>query len=169
MSGQARIHEPAAGGRLVPTTSSTGVVDDPHVSQVSTAPASPEALLAGVFLGALSAVLAVLALGYGIGDVLRQWTAAGCFLLVWAVASWLLTHDTGRVLVVVRRGFLLGVIEWAALAVRWSGGEVADGRPLAALLSGGTPSVLTWLCLVGFVFTWLASRSPYSELESDRP
>ncbi len=169
MSGQARIHERAAGGRLVPTAPPTSVADDPHVSQVSTAPASPEALLAGVFLGAVAAVLAVLALGFGVGDVLREWSAAGCFLLVWAVASWGLSHDTGRVLVVVRRGFLLGTVQWAALAVRWSGGEVSDGRPLAALISGGTPAVLTWLCLAGFVLCWLASRSPYRELESDRP
>ncbi len=135
--------------------------DDPYVTRVSTAPASPESLLLGVALGALASFLALLSLDLGPGDILRGFVPAASFIGLWTVAAWFLTRETGRVLVVLRRGFFLGALQWALLTVL---------TPKAAgdLIEGVLPWVLLGICVVGSATCWAFSRSPYAELGSDR-
>ena len=150
-----------------------------HVSLVASGPASPEALLVGVVLGALSAMLVVFAFGYSPGDVLRSWSPGMLFAGAWISSIWLLTKDTGRVLVVMRRGFILGALQWAVLTLEWSGSTangVADSAitPAAgvlwpSILMQNASSTLVCVCVIGFVSCWLFTRSPYRELGTNRP
>jgi len=150
-----------------------------QVSLVASGPASPEALLVGVVLGALSAMLVVFAFGYSPGDVLRGLSPGMLFAGVWISSIWLLTKDTGRVLVVMRRGFILGALQWAVLTLEWSGSTanaVVDGAiaPAAgvswpSMLMQNASSILVCVCVIGFVSCWLFTRSPYRELGTNRP
>lgn len=153
-------------------------VDDSHVSLVASAPSSPEAILIGVALGALSALLVMLACGYGPGDVLRGLGPAALFLCTWISSTWLLTHDTGRVLVVLRRGCLMGALLWGVLAIQWSdvaqfetgrGGATPGADPYPTQLMSDVSSILVWVCVAGFALCWLSTRSPHAELETNRP
>jgi hypothetical protein len=180
MSGQIPWRQSAGGGQLAPpqsTVPSLDQVDDPRVLRVSSAPSSPEALLFGVSLGALSAMLLVWAIGYGPGDVLRGLSPAALFIGAWIAASWILTRDTGRILVVLRRGFFLGALQWAVLALEWAGGSAGSAATPTSAASGSWPtsmlrdasSVFVWVCVAGFVICWLCTRSAYQELEADQP
>jgi len=177
MNGESPLRSGAGGAQLVApppaATHTSAPTEEPTVSRVSAAPASPEAMLFGVVLGGLSAVLAVAAFGYAPGQALNALVPAAIFLVVWAVASWFLTRDTGRVLVVLRRGFLLGAIQWAQLSMTWVGtptpGQGVLLGTLNSILTSGVASFLIWSSVVGFIGCWFLTRSPYRELVSDRP
>ena len=162
-------HIPQLGGQARELVAPTHDDTDKAVSRVVGAPASPEALLVGVVLGAAAGVLAALVAGYAPGDILTALQPAGVFLAAWLVASWLLCHDTGRVLVVLRRGFFLGALQWGSLAFRAAqAGEQEAGGALVAV-GGWVAQTMIWVCVAGFVVTWALTRSPYRELASDRP
>jgi hypothetical protein len=139
-------------------------------------PASPEALLFAVVLGALSAYLLVLACRFQSGEVFTSLPTAALFVGGWITATWFLVHDTGRVLVVLRQGFGLGALQWAILAVQRAGEDPAFAlsHPVVVVdaidgaLAGGFATVMVWTCLAGFAFCWIWTRSPYRELGSDR-
>ena len=169
----------SASAQLVAAPSTQDFADaTPTVSRVTAAPASPEALLFGVVLAGASAVMAVAAFGFAPGAVLQTLFPAAIFLAVWISATWLLTRETGRVLVVLRRGFFLGGLQWAQLSLAWSSSEQVVlgqagkgvlGRTLQESLGVGLASFLVWFCVAGFVSCWYLTRSPYRELVSDRP
>ena len=102
------------------------------------------------------------------------------FVGVWISSIWLLTKDTGRVLVVMRRGFILGALQWAVLTLEWSGSTAnvvadsaiapaADGALWPSMLMQNASSILVCVCVIGFVSCWLFTRSPYRELGTNRP
>jgi hypothetical protein len=82
------------------------------------------------------------------------------------------------VLVVMRRGFILGAFQWALLALQWPPGPASSsgastaagmGPPLPTVLMHDASTVFVWMCALGFVLCWLCTRSPYSELGTSRP
>lgn len=89
-----------------------------------------------------AAVLAVFAAWLAVALVDR-WVAGGAWVsglvaagaLSWLLAAWWLSHGTGRPLIVLRRGCLLGLVQWIALALAHEPVARASDGSARALLS----------------------------------
>jgi len=169
MGGQSSRWGAAAGGPLVTAGSGSPEpgLQDPAVSRVIVAPASPEALLFSLFLAAFASLLALLVGGFAPADVLQLDVPAVALVLVTLLLSlWFLHRDTGRVLVVLRRGFLLGSLEWALLL--WRTRQSPEAGGLLAVFSSDVTLTLCVSCLLGWLLCVGLTRSPYGELGNDR-
>jgi hypothetical protein len=141
--------------------------DDPRapVQAVADATTSLMALLYGSFLGVLSAALVV---GVAIRmspDTLTPFQRAAVGLVAWVASSWWFSANADKLVIVFRRAFALGAVEWSTLSVvghrepvvlastgvsRGLGGAA----PPDDLLAGGLAVAMIVACLAG----WLVCR-----------
>jgi len=102
-------------------------------------------------------------------------TIALVFFVAWFASAWWLRRDAESTLEVIRRGFLLGAVEWFVMifagmafsanavsvvnATRHSGrGAVAAGGVSFSIFTGGASAVMIGLCMLGYIFARLLDR-----------
>lgn len=136
------------------------VTEAPAVSRVLDAPTSLDSIGFGALLGLPAAVLAS-ALVVRLEPTVATSTVVGAFMLFWPVATWLLASGTRRVLVVLRRGCLLGAALWLGLAVAppidLSLAPKSD-LGLVEALSGRLAEGMGWLSLAAFAALIVGQR-----------
>jgi hypothetical protein len=152
--------------------------DDPRspVQAVADATTSLMALLYGGFLGTLSALLVVGVVSRMAPETLTPFQRAALGLVAWVASTWWFSANADKLVIVFRRAFALGALEWSTLSVVGQREPVAMaatgmgrglGAPAAAedLLVGGLAMAMIVACLAG----WLVCRwwsPPAQEVEA---
>lgn len=164
----ARDGAPRAG----PGAREDGERGDATVYEVADTPTSLAAIVAGAVLGVVSAVLLVALTAGPVAETVPSAWPLGVFVGGWIVSAWLLARETSRLLVVLRRGCLMGAAEWLALVALGRAAPLAQARTAGAVshaaavhqpslqqvLSGSPATVMLWVCLAGWLLTWWSAR-----------
>ena len=131
------------------------------------------ALIAGALSGFLIYMTTSM-LFMSASDPTPSWFVPVVFLGGWGISTYLLLRGARTASEVISRAFLLGAAEWFAIILETtdelsSDAEMAGatiGAGLITFITGGVAIVMIFVCLLGYIITFLINREMKSEAKS---